>query len=271
MFSKGAGIDPLELRRAVLFWDRLNKPSNNLITFGLSDDEEFLVKCGILEEMKVRAKPISGKFGFIYSQQHLAAFSELEKREPGHWSMSEGENSFNLQAGSGFSDGRGALVELHRAIPLPTKDVPLEDLLNFKEKRRDEIISLTLELDGLFSRVTNAQDTQFELARAAREIDQRCSDVISVGKEAKIKFSLSDFTYGVSLEINSTNLLASGAVGAIMGTTIGLPLVGAVIGTASSFIKFNVGLGGRLERGKKTSELALSPYRVVSRLVNELI
>ncbi|UWQ49929.1 hypothetical protein K3720_00535 [Leisingera caerulea] len=221
--------------------------------------------------MEVRADGFSGNPGLIYSHLHLSAFAELENREPGLWSMSEGENSFNLQAGSGFSDGRGALVELHRAIPLPTKDTPLEDLSNFKEKRRDEFVSLTLELDGLFARVTNAQDTQFELGRAVREIDLRCSYVISVGKEAKIKFPLSDFTYGVSLEVNSTNLLAGGVAGAIMGTTVGLPITGAAIGVASSFMKFNVGLGGSLERSKKAKELALSPYRVVSRLVNEPI
>ncbi len=268
--SARGGIDPVELRRAVLFWDRINKPKN-FIDLGLSSDEKFLLNCGILDELEIRADSVSGPAGLIYAHLHMAAFSELEKREPGLWAMSEGDNSFNLQAGGIFSDARGALVELHRAIPLPTQDVPLAELLNFKEKRRDEIIRLTLELDSLFSRVINAEDREFELGRAVRDIDQRCSDIIAVGKEASIQFSLSDFTYGGSLEVNSTNLLLSGAAGAIMGTTFGLPIVGAAIGVGASFIKFNVGLGGRLERSKKTTKLALSPYRVVSRLVNEPI
>lgn len=265
------GVDPVELRRAVLFWDRINKPKNGFVDFSLSADEEFLMNCGILEQSEFATPAFSGKAGHVYAQLHLDTFSNLEKREPGRWSMSEGESSFNLQAGRGFSDGRGALVELHRAIPLPTADVPLEDLLNFKEKRRDEILSLTLELDGLFSRVLNAQDADFELGRAVREIDQKCSDVISVAKESKVKFSLSDFTYGVSLEVNSMNLLAAGAFGAFFGSSFGLPIVGATLGAASSFVKLNVGIGGRLERSKKAAELALSPYRVVSRLVNEPI
>ncbi|OWY04701.1 hypothetical protein B6V75_00675 [Thioclava sp. F1Mire-8] len=237
----------------------------------MSDDERYLKECKLLSEMEVSVGQVSGRAGLIYSHLHLAAFKELEEREPGLWSMSEGENSFNLQAKGIFTQGRGALVELHRAIPLPTADVPLEDLLNFKEKRRDELLSLTLEIDGLFSRVMNAEDSDFELKRAIGEIDQRCSDVVAAGRESKIRFSLSDFTYGVSLELSSTNLLMSGAAGAIMGTTVGLPVVGATIGAASSFIKFNVGLGGKLERSKKARELAFSPYRVVSRLINEPI
>lgn len=160
---------------------------------------------------------------------------------------------------------------MHRAIPLPERDVPLEDLLNFKEKRRDEIKSLTLELDGLFSRIINSADSDFELNRAIAEIDQKCSDVIIVGKESGVKFSLSDFSYGVSLEVNSTDLLTAGAAGAIMGSTFGLPLVGGAIGVAASTLKFKVSLGGKLQRSTEANKLALSPYRVISSLINEPI
>jgi hypothetical protein len=265
------GMDPLELRRGVLFWDRIKKPQNNIFYYEPSEDEKFLASCGIFEELELRVNSVSGLIGFIYAHLHMSAFYELEKREPGLWAMSEGENSFNLKGGGVFSDARGALVELHRAIPLPTQDVPLAELLNFKEKRRDEIVLLTMELDGLFSRVIKAEDSQFELGRAVREIDQRCRDIVAVGKEANISFSLSDFNYGISLEFNSANLLSGGALGAIMGSSFGLPMVGAAIGAGVSTIKFSVGLGGRLERSKKSAELALSPYRVVSRLVNEPI
>lgn len=270
-YGAGGGVDPVELRRAVLFWDRINKPTNNIISFGESKDEEFLKECGLLDELRVQVGQASGPAGLLYAHLHLSAFKHLEEMEPGLWSLSEGENSFNFSGYEGFEQGRGALVELHRAIPLPTADVPLSDLLEFKEKRRDEILSLTLELDGLFSRVVNAEDSDFELRRAITEIDKKCSDVIAVGKESKVRFSLSDFTYAVSLEVNSTNLLASGALGAFMGSTFGLPIVGGAIGVAASTIKFNVSFGGKLKRSSKSAELALSPYRVVSKMINEPI
>ena len=266
----GDGVDPVELRRAVLFWDRIRRPGN-IIGHALTADEEYLKECGILKEIGFRLEDVSGKAGVVHSRIHLRAFSTLEKEEPGQWCMSEGEKSFNLEAGNGISEGRGALVELHRAIPLPAQDVPLEDLLNFKERRRDEILSLSLELDGLFSRLASAEDTHFEIQRAVREIDQRCADVISVSKEAKLKLALSDFSYGVSLEVNSTNLLAGGALGVLFGTTFGLPMATAAVGAAFSCMKLNISLGGRLERNKRSAELALSPYRVVSRLVSEPI
>ena len=264
-------VDPVELRRAVLFWDRINKPSNNIIHFGLSGDEQFLNQCGVLKEKKIRADNISGRGGLIYARLHLEAFAQLEASEPGLWCMSEGESSFNLQAQGIYKQRRGALVELHRAIPLPKEDVPLADLLEFKERRRDEIKSLTLELDGLFSRISNGEDFDFELQRSISEIDQKCTDIIAVGRESNIRFSLSDFTFGVSLEFNSSNLLRDTAIGGLIGNTFGLPIVGGVIGAAASTISFKTGIGGKLERSNRNEKLALSPYRVVSRLINEPI
>lgn len=263
-------LDPFELRRAVLFWDRLNLPKNNLVEFGLSPEEEFLKQAGLLSQIEIR-RSFSGSMGKIYAAMHQEAFSKLEADEPGVWSMSEGPNSFQLEAGGAFAENRGALVELHRAIPIPDGDVPLELLLEFKEKRRDELRSLTLELDTLFTRVLSSSDTDFELKRAIREIDARCADVIAVGKESNIQFVLSDFDFGVSLDINSTNLLTSGALGTILGTYVGLPLVGGAIGVASSSIKFTASLGGKLKRSEKSRKLALSPYRAVSHLINEPI
>lgn len=265
------GIDPVELRRSVLFFDRLVLPKNRAIELRLTPDESFLVQCGVLEEYRASVPRRSGDMSELYTECHLAAFSELEAREPGLWAMSEGPSSFNLQAGGAIRESRGALVELHRAIPLPERNVPLEDLLRFKEARRDEIKSLTLELDGLFSRVVSAADSAFELQRAISEIDEKCANVIRSGKESKIRFTLSDVAYGISLDIHSTNLLVTGILGSIIGTTIGLPEVGGVIGAAASTLKFNVGLGGKLERSRKAQELALSPYRVVSTLINEPI
>lgn len=267
--SGSSFVDPVELRRAVLFWDRINKPSNNVIHFGLSPDEQFLNQCGILEEKMIRGHNVSGSGGLIYARLHLEAFAQLEADEPGLWCMSEGENSFNLQSQGIYKKERGALVELHRAVPLPKDDVPLSDLLEFKERRRDEVKSLSLELDSLFSRISNGEDFDFELKRSISEIDQKCSDIIAVGRESNISFSLSDFSFGVSLDFNSSNLLRDTVIGGLIGNTFGLPIVGGAIGAAASTISFNLGIGGKLERSNRNKKLALSPYRVVSRLINE--
>lgn len=271
-----SSIDSVELRRAVIFWDRIVKPVNNIVGLGPSTDELFLTECGIFEEIEINSQFASGQISSgqisqVFANCHLKAFDILEEKEPGLWTLSEGENSFNLIGGERFKYGRGALVELHRAIPLPAGEVPLNDLLEFKIKRRDELIDLKIELDNFFSRINNAIDSEFELQRAVTDIDKKCADVIAVGKESKIKFSLSDFSFGVSLEIDSGNILKLGALGALLGSVVGLPIVGAAVGGVTSALKIHASLGGKLARSTAGEKLALSPYRVVSKMINEPI
>ena len=44
--SGKGGLDPSELRFSLLYWDKLVYPSNNLISFGGGDNEEFLISVG---------------------------------------------------------------------------------------------------------------------------------------------------------------------------------------------------------------------------------
>ncbi len=53
--AASSSIDPLELRRAVLFWDRLVWPDSKIISFGSNDDEKLLEAEGIL----TRPRPLS--------------------------------------------------------------------------------------------------------------------------------------------------------------------------------------------------------------------
>ena len=272
LFVGNGSVDLVDLRRSVLFWDRIIRPENVFSTLKLSDEEVFLESCGILKKYMPNNLSNSGVFSHLYEESLKKTFIDLEAREPGIWAISDSSNLFDARPGRFLQEGRGALIELHRAIPLPANDVPLEDLLRFKEARRDELKSLTLELDGLFSRIVNSSDPNFEMRRAISEIDLKCSNVIRVGKESKIKFTLSDFTYNVSLDFNLQNFLISGGLGSIIGEQVGLPAVMSAIGSAAvSMLRFRAGLGGKLERSQKTQELAFSPYRVISKIINEPI
>jgi hypothetical protein len=44
-----AGLDPHELRHALLFWDKLVWPMNNIVRVGADQDIEFLETSKILE------------------------------------------------------------------------------------------------------------------------------------------------------------------------------------------------------------------------------
>lgn len=165
----GSGaLDPTELRRAVLFWDRLVWPRNTSFAFSDSPETLYLKGAGLLE---CPQRSASGALGAGLKKMFEDEFFVREQDESGQWAMSTGENA--LQLGSDrFEFGRGATVELYRSVPIPSRDVPLEDILEFKNKRKSEVVEFTIAVDKFYSSWTNSEDQDFQLNLAKQEIEK---------------------------------------------------------------------------------------------------
>ncbi|WP_162685526.1 DUF6236 family protein [Roseovarius amoyensis] len=285
ILAKSSSVDPAELRRATLFWDRLVWPDSKIISLGSNDDEKLLEAEGLL----TRPRPIRhndaagiGNMQAVirltesyditieieqakhFVQQHVDEFIDLERDEPGQWTLSQGDDSFVMK-NDNFIAGRGQLVTLVRSIPLPGPDYPLHDLLEFKQKRSDEIVALTHELDKFFSQIANAKDTHFEMSRLLRVVDKQCSDMIKVAKESKRKFYVGDLSFSLSLdsiESAKNRIVVWEAAG---WAVTGLPLVGGILGGATSLVSFSRGIGAKKLITRN------SPFKVVSSLHKELV
>lgn len=285
LLAKSSSVDPAALRRATLFWDRLVWPDSKIISFGSNDDEKLLEAEGLLS----RPRPIRHNDGAgvgnmdaliritnsfdinlgleqakHFVQQHVDEFLALERNEPGQWTMSQGNDSFVMK-NANFVEGRGQLVTLARAIPLPDPNYPLHDLLEFKHKRSDEIVALTHELDKFFSQIANAKDADFEMSRLLRVVDKQCSEMIKAAKESKRKFHLGDLSFSLSLDnIESAANRAIVWESAVWAAT-GLPLVGGALGGSASLVSFSRGMGANKLMARD------SPFRVVGSLHKDLV
>ncbi|WP_143076382.1 DUF6236 family protein [Roseovarius lutimaris] len=285
ILAKSSSVDPAELRRATLFWDRLVWPDSKIISLGSNSDEKLLEAEGLLIRPRPTRHNDAAGIGNMNSlmrttesyditlgieqakhfiQQHVDEFIDLERDEPGQWTMSQGDDSFVMK-NDNFVAGRGQLMTLVRSIPLPAPDYPLHDLLEFKQKRSDEIVALTQELDKFFSQIANAKDADFEMSRLLRVVDKQCSDMIKVAKESKRKFYVGDLSFSLSLdsiESAANRIVAWEAAGTV---ATGLPLVGGLLGGATSLVSFSRGIGA------KNLITRNSPFKVVSSLHKELV
>ena len=278
-------INPAELRRAILFCDKIVWPNSKIVRVLSNPDEQLLEKEGIL----IRPRPdhfssalgigntsslivisegsrveIDGATARYFVQEHIEEFLSLDRKEPGQWVLSEGEGSFYLK-NKNFVAGRGQRVTLSRAIPLPAYDYPIEELLEFKKKREAEITALNYELDRFYSNIKRSKDQEFELNRLVSVVDKHCADMIRVASESKWRFHLGDLI--ISLSFNNLDSARNRAIGweaGILATT-GLPIVGAVLGVGASVLSIERGIGAR-----KLSQRG-SPFRVVSAMHKELI
>lgn len=258
--AKSTNLDPQELRFALLFWDRLVWPSSRAIHFASGPDELFLENARILERPDYT---FNGDIAQGIAKSQVQAYQDLERLEPGTWALAQGENSFLLREGLA-EEGKGALIELHRAIPIPKHDVPLAEILEFKERRRDELVLLRYQLESFVSDMERAEDKTLALQKHIAELDKACSNLLAVGKEWQFPVYLSNLKASFSLA-PETFLPAVGA-GLKFGESYGLIAatgVAAVAGVMST-VRINADYGFR------TIKRPASPFRYAYLLDREL-
>jgi len=249
-------LDSQELRSNLLFWDRLSFPKTRLANFPMSDDEQYLIDTGVLErrQFETTRERITDPAA-MFLEAHLKAFRELDREEPGAWSLATGERSLSFPE-TELTDGRGVLVKLHQAIPVPDKDVPLNEVLEFRERRRDELIGLRHHLERIYLRIVEAGDGDLALRTESEALERAIADHTKASREARFSLRLS----GLSASLNLLGwTVASGAL-----YTAGLPLVESVLGGAVPSLSVSIGAG------LKGRQAIATPFKYVSSYNREL-
>lgn len=254
IFIRNSELDPIELRRSILFWDRLVWPQNNGLHFANSIEADFLEAANILERPEYR---LNGDVATGIAESFLHSYFEKERREPGQWSLSTGDNSLVLKS-QNISTGRGASVDLFRSIPIPEHDVPLEEILRFKDQRLSEVRCLVVAIDEFYSSWTSAEDKAHQLDLAKRKIEQACIDMVKVAKEDQNKFRLSNWKVGFGL--NALGILGAAEIGGKIGQNFGFEGLGQILGGAASTMSLSNDIGFKNQRDSS------SPFKFAASL-----
>jgi hypothetical protein len=251
---KSARLDPQELRFALLFWDLLEYPQNNLIHITSGPEESFLESAGVLHRTRLIFNG-AGLGGILFRTIHIAAFRYRDEKQPGVWSLATGERSISFPDEETIDD-RGALVALHRAIPVPDTDVALQDILEFREKRRAELLALRSHLEGIYHRVQSAGDGELAWNTEVNALERALTDYLKASRGWGVKLKWMSFEAGLNL--------VGGAAATVMATTQGLPLLGALATGATAALALKGG------PALKQREVNKTPFRYVSRFHDEL-
>jgi hypothetical protein len=235
-----------------MFWDKLVWPMSRAVHFPSGPDAQFLEQANILRRPEYT---VNGDVAQGIARGQIQAFIDLDQREPGLWSLAQGENSLLLKEQM-IHEGSGASVELHRAIPVPDHDVPLNDILEFRRKRYDELQLLRNELDTFAAAVNAAEDKAAELAKHIASADVACADAIKVAKEWHCPVRLSNFK--ASIDLRPFSSVAAAFVGWTAGAEYGLPLVTALLFGAGASLKIGGDFGVQRIRPRP------GPYRYVA-------
>lgn len=248
-------LDPQELRFSLLFWDRLDYPENRILHMPLGPDEEYLASAAILQRTGVQlVGSFSGTDVILHS--HIGTFRALENREPGRWSMARGERSISFPPEEALKD-KGLLFALHQCIPVPDKEVPLAEILEFRVQRAAELAAVRSHLEEVFQGILAAPDRPVAEVTRIEALERAIADHIKVSLETGFALRLGDLKAGITLfDVNSAMVAGTAAF------AVGLPLlesmiVGAVSGAVPKVaLKTDIGL-----KGKKVST---TPFEYIS-------
>jgi hypothetical protein len=161
-------------------------------------------------------------------------------------------------------EGEGALVELHRAIPVPKHDVPLTEILEFRQRRRDELILLRHQLESFVAEIEGSADKSIALQKCVAELDQACSNLLAVGKEWQFPVYLSNIK--ASFSLSPQKFLPAVAGGWAMGLPYGLPAATAVAGAFGAISTLEI----KGDYGLRLMKRPRSPYRYAFQMHEEL-
>lgn len=186
-------VDPVNLRKYLLFWDKIDYPVNNMIHVGGGSDIDFLIQEGIAKSTEVRFQKMEAhENGLLFLASQMAAFDANNKSENEAWSIAQPSDVLLVPAN--LSKLQGCLeFELYEAVQIPTGEVPLQDVLEFKQRRLPELLSLRDTMDAIVDQVMGAQDIPKRKTKALNKLHRDLNDfnrVITETKFERVKRSL---------------------------------------------------------------------------------
>jgi hypothetical protein len=234
---RNVGGGPMEamVKQNLPYWDMFDLPDNPIMGIGLTPSLEFLKSEGIVR--KTNARPnFSGGMAEIWVRAQLEAFRLNEKQEPGAWTLAQQGESFWLPDDERI---RTRVIEatLYKALPVPGADVAIQDILEFKIRRADELLALRTELDSLYLSLVSEADIPRATSAALARLTKALLDVDKISTETwatKLRSTL-------KVDISLTNVTSGAMLGATAAATFAFPVaIGAGLGAAGAVVKFEL-------------------------------
>ncbi len=240
-----------DLALPLLFFERLSVPSG--LAYGLPEDPE---RDALIGE-DIHRCPVSLVNGSDRDHPEFVPFmvyEQLAAREPGGWSIWEGAGQ-HLVPNEALEAGLGFRLDLQRAFIVPSRDLPLADVVGFRRQYRDDLIALRLHVDDLCAQIAaNGYDPA-----AARTAIERFDAGLARYTRTVSGWNNRKAVADLSISMNWTKAAAAGAAAVLASRVLAdrLPQTTAALALAGAAA---AGLTVETSAGLKR-ESANSPFR----------
>lgn len=210
-FQMERSISIEEISYYILYWQKVVIPGNNLVYIGVPQ-EEGLIACGAIERPRIN---FLGSYqgdmvtNAILSCQSLVA-KELTKDRRTDWVIHQAGNDLCLQAE--FLEKKDLLkFDLVNALPVPQEGTPINEILEFKEKRKDELNELHALLDELYLEILKSPDQDLI---AKKEVERLSTLIASLERISGERFKKTrKYDLSVSINLDFHKIVSGAAIG----------------------------------------------------------
>lgn len=241
--SFGGDPDPLELRKYLTYWDKIDYPTTNLIHVH-SNEIDFLANAQAVKRSQINFQSVGGEHGiakmFVAAQE--SAYQINEQAEPGCWDIAQlSQSPFYT------SNNSRAMVdfELYGMLPVPSINTPFEDILEFKARRNDELLAFRGYLDEIYLAIVGAKDINRAKQAEVRKLQDAISAVDRVMSENGIKKTVTNLRNTLNTHFSEAILAGVGSAGLSAFSAIHMtPLLAGMAGAGLVIAHKTIQSGG---------------------------
>lgn len=222
-----------------LYWDKIIVTKQPLI--GDSNENLYgfkeLSEAGLIQVVDFTSIPFNGSFSKHIYDVNMKFIFDSYKRKDVNFST---KNADAVLLGNKHYvlPENGELVTLVNAIPEPDKSVNVNDIIKFREKRKDELNYLMIKLNSLNVRIMQSENKYAELKASINEIDKSCADVIRLYNESRIKFNLSTFSFNSNLPEAVAGAEAVYKLAKYIGLPETVSVISGIVSGVTSLVEF---------------------------------
>lgn len=243
-------IYPKDVKRYLLYWDKIIYPTVNGIGPGISrnPDLEYLQKEGIIStdeitvsvddiapgyrigsEMEVAGVPMRLFPPMLVEAQARIADEKLKQGEI--WTIGQTGDFIDLPS---IDNSFLSTLEftLYGCLPVPGDNVSFEDVINFRIDNKSQLNDLQKRMEEYRAKVARSDNPERELVLAKLELEGTLREIASIMSNKRWKLDFESLKSYLEIKPNS---LAASAMGAVGANGVNLPPeLGAVAGYAVS-------------------------------------
>lgn len=192
-------IHPDTFKKYLLYFDKIDIPHTTRFSLEPTPDDLFLESAGILEHTVHQEGTSLLESRKTDSSLIENALKTRHSMQPGQWSLANHSTATNENQ---HHDRPGLEIKIYDCLPIPNHDLAFDDILTYKEKRKDELLELRNELDKLYQQVLAQPDTERGLITTITNLRRSIENVNASASKGFFRRVASSFT--ISLNVEST-------------------------------------------------------------------